>query len=113
MSEQVTCPECGAGLIRREDGVFTVGKPRLHNVPSLILLETACLAEKLRVLADQLERGDKGGPTVGIVVLLEGNRLLLHPLSDVDVPTGMNMMAAAYHDLDTHRKLKRAAGAAF
>lgn len=69
------CPRCGAEMeLDLPPGIAILGKPRLKQVPALIPAATSRLAERLRIIADQMERGDYEGPDGAVVLLVSTER---------------------------------------
>lgn len=77
MTQELRCPRCGADLeceAHSEAGRITFGRVRFKPVPSLIPAKTTILAERLRQLADDLERGRFEGPDGALVLLIDSDR---------------------------------------
>lgn len=88
------------------DDHFALGNPRVAHVNPLVPKKTFALSERLRELAESIDKGDLGEVESGVVLLLRGRTLVTVPLRTRD-PELRDMAAALISAIDAKKEIYR------
>lgn len=80
--------------------VGEMGSPRISHAADGVPKETFVLSERLRELAERIDRGELDEPKQGIVLLLDGRTMTVCPLGSMQKMEIRDMANALIQTLD-------------
>lgn len=83
-----------------------IGNPRISHAAANVPAETFKLSERLRELAERIDKGELGEVTQGVVLLLRDRTMVTCPLRTTD-PELRNMAAALISAIDAKTEIYR------
>jgi hypothetical protein len=88
------------------DDELEIGNPRIAHVNPNVPVETFKLSERIREIAERIDRGELGEVTQGVVLLMRGRILVTVPLRTTD-PELRGMAAALISAIDAKTEIYR------
>lgn len=88
------------------DDQLKIGNPRIAHAAANVPAETFKLSERLRELAERIDKGELDAVTQGVVLLMRGRTMITCPLRTSDMEL-RSMAAALLSAIDTKTELFR------